>query len=117
MCGICGLYNFENQTPVIRENIEGTTKTMVHRGPDGEGFFISGSLGFGFRRLTIIDLEGGHQPVTDKDKSVWVVLNGEIYNFPELRRERLFIIQLLRRNWANYPIIFLFWLKKRYERH
>lgn len=63
------------------------TKTLVYRGPDDEGFYISGSLGFGFRRLSIIDLESGHQPMSDQEKSVWIVFNGEIYNFPELRKE------------------------------
>jgi len=87
MCGICGQYNFKDQAPVIRENIERMTKTLVHRGPDDKGFYISGSLGFGFRRLSIIDLQGGHQPMSDHEKSVWVVFNGEIYNFLELRKE------------------------------
>ena len=63
------------------------TQTMLHRGPDDEGYYFSGSLGFGFRRLSIIDLEGGHQPMSDRERSVWVVFNGEIYNFPEIRRE------------------------------
>jgi asparagine synthase (glutamine-hydrolysing) len=87
MCGICGQYNFRDHTPVIREHIERMTKTIVHRGPDDEGFYISGPIGFGFRRLSIIDLEGGHQPMSDSEKSVWVVFNGEIYNFPELKKE------------------------------
>jgi len=60
---------------------------MVHRGPDDEGYYLEGSLGFGFRRLSVIDLEGGHQPMSDREKTVWVVFNGEIYNFPELKRE------------------------------
>jgi asparagine synthase (glutamine-hydrolysing) len=60
---------------------------MVHRGPDDEGYFIAGPLGFGFRRLSIIDLAGGHQPMSDQEESVWVIFNGEIYNFPELKRE------------------------------
>ncbi|MGI0016238.1 MAG: hypothetical protein ACREBU_22690 [Nitrososphaera sp.] len=63
------------------------TNAMAHRGPDAEGYYISGSLGFGFRRLSIIDLEGGHQPMSDQEGSVWVVFNGEIYNFQELRIE------------------------------
>ena len=63
------------------------TKSIVHRGPDDDGYYISGSLGFGFRRLSIIDLSGGHQPMSDREESVWVIFNGEIYNFPELRRE------------------------------
>ena len=87
MCGICGQYNFRDATPVVRETIERMTRTLVHRGPDDEGYYLSGPLGFGFRRLSIIDVEGGHQPMSDKEESVWIVFNGEIYNFPELRKE------------------------------
>jgi asparagine synthase (glutamine-hydrolysing) len=61
--------------------------SIVHRGPDDEGFYFDGTLGLGFRRLSIIDLGGGHQPMSDREESVWVVFNGEIYNFPELKRE------------------------------
>ena len=85
MCGICGQFNFEDQTPVELENLKRMTETLIHRGPDDEGFYISGPLGFGFRRLSIIDLEGGHQPMSDQEESVWIVFNGEIYNFLELR--------------------------------
>jgi len=63
------------------------TRSLAHRGPDDEGYHVAGSLGLGFRRLSIIDLEGGHQPMSDQEKTVWVVFNGEIYNFLELRRE------------------------------
>ena len=63
------------------------TTSLAHRGPDDEGYYVAGSIGFGFRRLSIIDLAGGHQPMSDREKSVWVVFNGEIYNFPELKRE------------------------------
>jgi asparagine synthase (glutamine-hydrolysing) len=63
------------------------TKSIAHRGPDDEGYFIAGPLGLGFRRLSIIDLAGGHQPMSDQEESVWVVFNGEIYNFLELKRE------------------------------
>jgi len=87
MCGICGQYNFATQAPVERKDLEKMTRTMVHRGPDDEGYYLEGSLGFGFRRLSVIDLEGGHQPMSDREKTVWVVFNGEIYNFPELKRE------------------------------
>ena len=87
MCGICGQYNFGTDEPVQRRTIETMTKSLIHRGPDDEGYYINGALGFGFRRLSIIDLAGGHQPMSDWEESVWVVFNGEIYNFPELRRE------------------------------
>ena len=62
-------------------------RTMAHRGPDDEGYFISGSIGLGFRRLSIIDLAGGHQPMSDAEEKIWVVFNGEIYNYLELRGE------------------------------
>ncbi len=87
MCGICGQYNFGNQAPVQRRDLEAMTKSIAHRGPDDDGYYISGPLGLGFRRLSIIDLSGGHQPMSDQEESVWVVFNGEIYNFPELKRE------------------------------
>lgn len=87
MCGICGQFNFKDNKSVIPEDIKRMTKTLVHRGPDDEGYYISGPLGLGFRRLSIIDLEGGHQPMWDREKSVCIVFNGEIYNFPELRKE------------------------------
>ncbi|HTV55142.1 MAG TPA: asparagine synthase (glutamine-hydrolyzing), partial [Terriglobia bacterium] len=87
MCGICGQYNFGNGRPVQRHDLERMADAMVHRGPDDEGYYLSGPLGLGFRRLSIIDLAGGHQPMSDWEESVSVVFNGEIYNFPELRRE------------------------------
>jgi len=87
MCGICGQYNFGNQVPVQRRDIEAMTKSIIHRGPDDEGYYVAGPLGFGFRRLSIIDLAGGHQPMSDQGESVWVIFNGEIYNFLELKQE------------------------------
>jgi asparagine synthase (glutamine-hydrolysing) len=87
MCGICGQHNFADPTPVLREDVERMTRTIVHRGPDDEGFLVTGALGLGSRRLSIIDLAGGHQPMSDAEETVWVVFNGEIYNFPELRPE------------------------------
>src|ERR1700720_2278759 len=87
MCGICGQFNFARTEPVEPETIRRRTETMIHRGPDDEGYFIRGPVGLGFRRLSIIDLAGGHQPMSDAEESVWVILNGEIYNFKELRTE------------------------------
>src|SRR5438094_4003668 len=87
MCGICGDYNFGDLAPVEKESVERMNRTLVHRGPDDEGYYVDGPLGLGFRRMSIIDLSGGHQPMSDRDGSVWVVFNGEIYNFPELRSE------------------------------
>ena len=87
MCGICGQFNFGSSAPVRRADLEVMTKSITHRGPDDEGYFIDGPLGFGFRRLSIIDLSGGHQPMADQEETVWVIFNGEIYNFPVLKRE------------------------------
>jgi asparagine synthase (glutamine-hydrolysing) len=87
MCGICGQYNFKSLAPVEPARLQKMTRQLVHRGPDDEGFFVEGPLGFGFRRLSIIDIAGGHQPMSDREATVWVIFNGEIYNFPELRAE------------------------------
>jgi asparagine synthase (glutamine-hydrolysing) len=87
MCGICGQFNFDRSEPVYPETIKRMAGSIVHRGPDDEGYYLSDQLGFGFRRLSIIDLAGGHQPMSDQEQSVWVIFNGEIYNFKELRSE------------------------------
>jgi asparagine synthase (glutamine-hydrolysing) len=87
MCGICGQFNFGDQRSVHLDDIKRMTGSIIHRGPDDEGFFLAGPLGFGFRRLSIIDLGGGHQPMSDQAESVWIVFNGEIYNFKDLRTE------------------------------
>jgi len=85
MCGICGIYNFKSQRPVPAELLRAMTNTMVHRGPDDEGYYVHEALGLGMRRLRIIDLEGGAQPIANEDQSIWVIFNGEIYNHNELR--------------------------------
>ena len=72
---------------MLRQDLERMTRSITHRGPDDEGYYLAGPLGFGFRRLSIIDLAGGHQPMSDREESVWVIFNGEIYNFPELKCE------------------------------
>jgi len=87
MCGICGQFNFASDEPVEPEIVRRMTDSIAHRGPDDEGYFFSGPVGLGFRRLSIIDLAGGHQPMSDEDQTIWVIFNGEIYNFKELRCE------------------------------
>jgi asparagine synthase (glutamine-hydrolysing) len=87
MCGICGQFNFATNQPVDQAMIIHMANSIAHRGPDDEGYFVSGPVGLGFRRLSIIDLAGGHQPMSDADETVWVVFNGEIYNFKEVRLE------------------------------
>jgi asparagine synthase (glutamine-hydrolysing) len=86
MCGIAGLIARAGET-VSGEQIRRMTDTIVHRGPDDDGFHVRGSVGLGMRRLSIIDLSGGSQPIYNEDRSMAVVFNGEIYNFPELRLE------------------------------
>ena len=87
MCGICGQFNFVSGEPVEPDVIRRMTDSITHRGPDDDGYFVAGALGLGFRRLSIIDLAGGHQPMSDAEEMVWVIFNGEIYNFKELRTE------------------------------
>src|SRR5438105_6702673 len=87
MCGIAGQFNFQRREPVERETIVRMARSIAHRGPDDEGFFIAGPVGLGFRRLSIIDLAGGHQPMSDAEETVWVIFNRETYNYKELRDE------------------------------
>jgi asparagine synthase (glutamine-hydrolysing) len=87
MCGIAGQFNFEDLAPVEPEIIRRMALAIAHRGYDDQGFLFQGPLGFGFRRLSIIDIAGGHQPMSDDEQMVWVIFNGEIYNFKELRTE------------------------------
>jgi asparagine synthase (glutamine-hydrolysing) len=87
MCGIAGKYHLDGRGPVDGVLLTLMTRMLSHRGPDGEGYYLKGPIGLGHRRLSIIDLEGGRQPISNEDGSVWVILNGEIYNFRELRSE------------------------------
>src|SRR5229473_4505426 len=87
MCGITGIANSESGALVDARTIHQMCETLVHRGPDEEGIYVKGGTGLGMRRLSIIDVAGGHQPVHNETKTVWVVFNGEIYNFPELRAD------------------------------
>ena len=89
MCGICGKLNFEANTPVSPGLLKSMADAIAHRGPDDEGYYASGPVGLGFRRLSIIDLHTGHQPIANEDGTVWIVFNGEIYNFQELREQLL----------------------------
>ncbi len=87
MCGICGLAKPSALEPIPSTLLSSMCRTIIHRGPDDEGIFISAGAALGARRLSIIDLEGGHQPLANEDRSVWAAHNGEIYNFPALREE------------------------------
>jgi len=85
MCGICGIIRKDNASP-NRDLIEKMCNAMIHRGPDDSGIHVDGMSGLGMRRLQIIDLHTGHQPVFNEDKTIWIVFNGEIYNYQELRQ-------------------------------
>src|SRR5271165_4514532 len=85
MCGICGKLMLDGEGTVSPALIKAMADTINHRGPDDEGYYVSGPIGLGFRRLSIIDLQSGHQPLSNEDETVWIVFNGEIYNYQELR--------------------------------
>lgn len=85
MCGICGKFIFEKQASVAPALLRTMADAIRHRGPDDEGIYASGPVGLGFRRLSIIDLSGGHQPLANEDDTIWIVFNGEIYNYQSLR--------------------------------
>lgn len=87
MCGIAGFVGAEHGAVADAGTVHRMCQTIAHRGPDDEGIYVKGPVGLGMRRLSIIDLAGGHQPVHNEDKTIWVVFNGEIYNFPALRQD------------------------------
>ncbi len=84
MCGICGIWQW---TKPEKDLLRAMNSALWHRGPDDEGYYFDGPVGLGHRRLSIIDLETGHQPLSNEDGTIWIVFNGEIYNFPKLRGE------------------------------
>lgn len=84
MCGIVGKVG---NSPVELRELQQMARAIAHRGPDDEGYWLDGNIGLGHRRLSIIDLSTGRQPIANEDQTVWIVFNGEIYNFPELKRE------------------------------
>jgi len=86
MCGICGIVNFNRTDAVDRDVLARMTRAQAHRGPDDDGYFVEDNVGLGHRRLSIIDLGGGKQPIFNEDGSVAIVFNGEIYNYAELTK-------------------------------
>ena len=85
MCGICGIVGINSSQPIDKDALLRMTHAMKHRGPDDQGTYNDGQVGLGSRRLSIIDLAGGRQPIPNEDEAVWIVFNGEIYNYRELR--------------------------------
>ncbi len=86
MCGICGIFD-RSSKPVDQPLLERMMAAIAHRGPDGAGMYVNGGIGLGHRRLSIIDLQGGSQPIANEDGTLWVIFNGEIYNYIELAEE------------------------------
>jgi asparagine synthase (glutamine-hydrolysing) len=85
MCGICGIFFSDRNWRVNGEVLAGMNRQITHRGPDDEGFFIEENVGLAMRRLSIIDVKTGHQPIANENSDIWIVFNGEIYNHAELR--------------------------------
>lgn len=85
MCGIAGKLFFDKQRRVEFDDLKRMTDSIFHRGPDDEGHYLKDNIGLGFRRLSIIDLHNGHQPLSNNKKNIWITFNGEIYNYKELR--------------------------------
>src|SRR2546426_5724576 len=96
MCGIAGIVKREPCEPVEEARLKRMRDVLRHRGPDGEGLFLDGPVGLAHRRLAIVDVAGGHQPMGNEDGSIWIVFNGEIYNHAALRPE-------LENRGASYP--------------
>jgi asparagine synthase (glutamine-hydrolysing) len=89
MCGICGIFEFDQTRKPNCAEVQAMNNTLSHRGPDDDGVYVDSGIGLGHRRLSIVDVAGGHQPISNEDGTVWVLLNGEIYNYPELRPQLL----------------------------
>ncbi len=87
MCGICGVFHSDRTERVNRDTLVAMNRQIVHRGPDDDGFFVEENVGLAMRRLSIIDIQTGHQPLSNEDESVWIVFNGEIYNHQDLRKD------------------------------
>ena len=86
MCGICGVFQNDRAHRVERETLADMNRQITHRGPDDDGFFVEGNVGLAMRRLSIIDIKTGHQPIANEENDVWIVYNGELYNHQELRK-------------------------------
>src|SRR5271168_2968735 len=89
MCGIAGILEFGRDTRASAAALREMCRAIHHRGPDDEGFYTDAAVGIGMRRLSIIDVAGGHQPISNEDGTIWVMFNGEIYNYADLRQELL----------------------------
>ena len=87
MCGICGIFHLDRNRRVDGGVLAAMNAQIVHRGPDDQGLFVEENVGLGMRRLSIIDVKAGHQPLGNEDRRFWIVYNGEIYNHRQLRAD------------------------------
>lgn len=108
MCGIVGACGISHPQNIIPETLQGMLGLIRHRGPDGCGLYIDGSAGLGHARLSIIDIEGGAQPICNEDNSLWIVFNGEIFNYPELKGDLLKLGHRFYTNTDTEVILHLF---------
>src|SRR4249920_2475999 len=88
MCGVCGVIQVvgEARLPVEQQKLDRMTDAMTHRGPSDRGTYLAPGIALGVRRLSIVDVEGGHQPFANEDGTIWAIQNGELYNHAELRK-------------------------------
>ncbi len=105
MCGICGVFNVQSGEPVSQQLIEQMAQLISHRGPDDQGVYLDENVGLGFARLSIIDLSGGHQPMCNETGDIWIVFNGEIWNYKSLRKELVEKGHIFRTNSDTETII------------
>jgi asparagine synthase (glutamine-hydrolysing) len=108
MCGIAGMLGTERGCVADPEVLRRMCDVIAHRGPDDDGFYVNGPVGLGMRRLSIIDLSTGHQPIANEDETVWIVYNGEVYNFIELRDELRARGHVFRTNTDTEAIVHLY---------
>jgi asparagine synthase (glutamine-hydrolysing) len=87
MCGICGIFNFNKDTPVSKDILTKMNNVLIHRGPDDYDLYLDKFIGLGHRRLSIIDIDKGKQPMSNENNTIWVSYNGEIYNFQDLKKD------------------------------
>ena len=88
MCGICGIYNF-NQKKISKNELKIMNDQMISRGPDAEGYLLENNFGMAMRRLSIIDIDKSNQPISNESQNISIIFNGEIYNFIEIRKQLL----------------------------
>src|SRR5437867_5136428 len=108
MCGIVGIVHRERDRPVAPETLQHMCAAIKHRGPDDEGLFVDSGVGLGMRRLSIIDLSGGQQPIFNEDGSKVIVFNGEIYNYRDLRQRLLARGHVLRTHSDTETVLHLY---------